>query len=85
MKAVDVVQVAIIGFGRDRQAPVLTSADIVLHHPLERGIARGAAGCGVGDGDRRLQFACFLDPQGAGHFAIAVERMIAGKARHTCA
>ena len=76
VKAVDVVEIAVIGLGSDRQAPI--GHDAGLDQPLDRRIARKPAGMRVGDGDRRVQFATLLEPDRARHLAIAVERIISG-------
>ena len=82
VESVDVVQVAVIGLGRNRQAPVLPRADAAPDQPADGRIAGDAAGVRIGDGDGRLQLARFLDPHHAGHLAIAVEGVISGRTGH---
>ena len=76
VKAVDVVEVAVIGLGRDRQAPGLPGADGTGDEPADGRVAGDTAGMSVGDGDRRLQLAGFLDPCDARHLSIAVQRVV---------
>src|SRR5262249_28447407 len=80
VEAERVVEVAVVGFGDDRQRPVLLALD-VLGQPLDGAVADGADAGGVGQHDRAFEEAGLLDPGGAGHLAVAVEREPAGEDR----
>ena len=82
VKAVNVVEVAVIGFGGNGKAPVLAGTYTAAHKPADGRIPRHAARMGVGDGNGRLQLARFLYPDDARHLAIAVQRIIARGAGH---
>jgi hypothetical protein len=72
MKAVDVVEPAVIGLRHDRQAPRLQPGPAYL--PLQDRITHHANAVRIRDRDRIFHKAAFLDPRRAGHLAIAVER-----------
>src|SRR5207248_5378590 len=74
LETIDIVEIAVIGLGSDRKPPVLHVARCSAQ-PLTYGIAHDAAGIRIGDIDRRLQFARFLDPDRACHIAIALYRL----------
>ena len=78
----DVAEIAIVGFGCDRQRPqALAELGKALEHPLQRGVVGEADREGVGDCDRPCEPASVPDPMGAGHLAVAVQRMYAGPDR----
>ena len=73
VKAVDVVEPAVPGFGDHRQRPLVLVHSVIAERPGDDGVAHHADAVGVGDARRALEKAGFLDPGGAGHLAIAVE------------
>ena len=78
VKAVDVVQPAVVGFGDDRQPPRLQ--DVATRDlPLNDRVAHDADAVRVGDRDRPLEQAALLDPGRAGHLAVAVQREPGGE------
>ncbi len=85
VKAVDVVQPAIIGLTGDRQSPVgAFSVGIeAAVQPLDCGIAGDTTGVSVGDGDRTVAVPDFVNPPASRELAIAVEAELAGPDRET--
>src|SRR6185503_1931464 len=78
VKAVDVVEVAVVGFRDDRQQPRLRVL-LALDRPLDRRVADDADAVRVGDEDRPLEKPGLFDPGRAGHLAVAVHREPAGE------
>ena len=78
MEAVDVVQVAIPGFGDHGKRPGLQREPAALDRPGDDGIAHQANRVGIGNGDGAFEKAGFLHPGGARHFAVSVLREPAG-------
>ena len=87
VKAVDVVEVAVVGLGDDRQCPedvrlVRQRFEMsVLDLPLDDRVAHDADGVRVGQHDRPLEKSGLGDPGGARHLAVAVQRVPAGEDR----
>ena len=79
--AVDVVEVAVPGLRRDREQPGVGEVRVVGVHPGDDAGVRDADRVRVGDRDRALAGAGLFDPRDAGHLAVAVERVIAGRHR----
>src|SRR5215475_172542 len=81
MMAVDVVEVAVPGFGGDRQQPDLGEFRVVLLHPGDDAGVRDSDRVGVGDRYRALAGPRLFDPGDPGHFPVAVLRVEAGRHR----
>ena len=83
VEAIDVVQIAIPGFGDDRERPPIFERQrgAVLQLPGDNRVAHDPHAVGVGDHHRTVKKAGFIDPGGASHFAIAVFGEPAGKNR----
>ncbi len=75
--AVDVVEVAVPGLGRDREQPDVGEVRVALVHPGDDAGVGDADGVGVGDRDRALAGAGLFDPGDAGHLAVAVQGVVA--------
>ena len=75
MKSVGVVQMAVPGFGHDRERPRIAflSAAAVFQSPGDNGIAHHAHAMRVRDHHRALEKARVLKPGRAGHLAIAIQ------------
>ena len=80
VKSVDVIELAIIGFARNRQAPILGRLILSGDQPLNGGITCNAAAMRVGQCNGRCQFAGFLDPVQTGQFAIAIKGIASRRA-----
>ena len=76
VESVDVVEIAVPGFGDDGQGPPVAFhvGLAALHFPGDDGVAHHAYAVGVGDHDGAVEEAGVFEPGGAGHFAVAVER-----------
>ena len=83
MKTVDVVEVAVLCLGHDRQRPpVATRIRLALAHaPGDDGVTYDTDAVRVREHDGSLQSAAFVDPGRAGHLAIAVQREPARRTR----
>src|SRR5262249_52955600 len=76
-----VVEVAVAGFGGDRQQPDLGELRMVLVHPGDDASVRDPDRVGVGDRDRALEGPRLFDPGDPGHLSVAVLRVEAGRHR----
>ena len=79
MPAADVIGQAVIGLGHNRHGPgmvIQKKTGILIDHPTDRGVMHHADRMGIGDADRADKIAGFMNPVGAGHLAVAVERDI---------
>ena len=76
VKTVDVVEVAVPGLGDHRQRPPVAGGVrlALTNTPGDRRLVDRTDAVGVGDHDRALELAGLLDPGGAGHLAVAIER-----------
>ena len=87
MKAVDVVQIAVIGFCDDRQGPEhvgfvrQTLVVLVFHLPCDDGVMHDTDRMRVGDHDGAFEKPGFSDPGRSRHLAVAIERMPARENR----
>src|SRR5215471_11666823 len=81
MMAVDVVEVAVPGFGGDRQQPDFGELGMVPVHPGDDAGVRDPDRVGVGDHDRALEGPRLFDPGDPGHLPVAVLRVEAGRHR----
>ena len=79
VKAIDVVQGAVIGFAGNGQGP--TAYAQVLNHPLDRGISTGTQRVRIGDGNGAIATTGFFYPVAACEFPIAIQTMTACKDR----
>ncbi len=80
VKAVDVVEPPVPGLRDDWQRPPVFRVEFeALQRPADHGITHDADAVRIGDHDRSVQQAGFLDPGGAGHFAVAILREPAGE------
>jgi hypothetical protein len=72
VEAVDVIEIAIPGFGHYGQAAV-EHAWHPSPAPFDHRVANGAHAVGVGDGDGIQQQPVVFDPGRSGHLAVAIE------------
>jgi hypothetical protein len=72
VKAVDVVEASIEGFGDDRKSPRLETW--ALHLPLKNRVAYDANAVRIRDGHGTLEESRLLQPCRAGHLAVAIQR-----------
>ena len=80
LKAVDVVEIAVVGFAGHWQRPLFEIA-AARHQPFDGGVPGEPAGMRIGDANGALAAPALLHPVAAAEFAIAVEAEIAGKNR----
>jgi hypothetical protein len=75
VESVDVVEIAVPGFGDDRERPPVAFhvRRAGLDLPGDDGIANDADAVGVGDHDGSVEESGVVNPGGAGHLAVAVE------------
>src|ERR1700688_4806760 len=75
VETVDVVEIAIPGFGYHGERPPIAFhvGVALLHFPGDHGVADHAYAVGVGDHDGAVEKAGVFEPCGAGHFSVAVE------------
>src|SRR5579864_135515 len=75
VKSVDVVEVAVPGFGNDGERPPVAFhvGSAVLHLPGNDGVANDSYAMGIGNHDWAIEESRIVDPGCAGHLAIAVE------------
>ena len=75
VESVDVVEIAVPGFGDDGERPPVAFhvGRAVFDLPRDHGVADHADAVGVGDHDGAVEEAGVVDPGGAGHFTVAVE------------
>src|SRR6202043_3268108 len=75
VESVDVVEIAVPGFGHDGQRPPVAFhvGLAALHFPGDDGVADYAYAAGVGDHDGAVEESGIFEPGCAGHFAVAVE------------
>ena len=75
VESVDVVEVAVPGFGDDGEGPPVAFhvRRAVFYLPGDDGVADDAHAVGVGDHYGAVEEAGVFDPGGSGHFAVAVE------------
>ncbi len=75
VESVDVVKIAIPGFGDDRERPPVAFhvGGAVFDLPGDDSVANDAHAVRVGDHDRAVEESGVVDPGRAGHFAVAVE------------
>ena len=83
VEAVDVVEMAVPGLGHDRQRPPVARGigPAGMQAFGDHRIADHANAVRVGQHDRPLELARFVDPGRAGHLAVAVEGEPAGEDR----
>ena len=81
VESVDVVEIAVPGFGDDRKRPPVAFhiGRAVLDLPGDDGVANHANAVRVGDHDGAIEESGVVDPGCAGHFAVAVEREPGGE------
>ena len=74
VKAIDIVQPAVPGFGHDRQTPPVAGfiSGPVFDPPRDDRVARDADAVRVSDDDRSFKKTALFDPGYAGHFAVAI-------------
>jgi hypothetical protein len=75
MESVDVVEVAVPGFGDNGQGPPVAFhiGGAMLNFPGDDRIAHHADAVGIGDHDGAIEESGIVDPGRASHFAIAVQ------------
>ena len=78
VKAVDIVQPAIISLRHNRQRPWLKEK-VFLCLPLNDRVPNDAHAVSVGDRDGTFEKPGFFHPRRTGHLAVAVERKPAGE------
>src|SRR5262249_519554 len=81
MEAVDVVQVAVVGFADHGSRPPISVCvrGAMFDAPCDHGIVNNAHAVGVGDHDRAVEKSGIVDPGAAGKLSSAIEREPAGK------
>src|SRR5687767_9114947 len=72
VKAVDVIEAAVVCLCNDRQSPRLQSRSAYL--PLKDGVPNDADTVSVRDRDRILDQAALLHPRRPGHLTVAIQR-----------
>src|ERR1700682_2975376 len=78
--AIDVVEVAVPSLRAHRQQPLPRKHRVDPVHPTDHTRVAGTDRVGVRQDDRKVERTRFLDPRGAGHLAVAVERIPTGGA-----
>src|SRR6185295_20185929 len=80
VSAVDVVQVAVPSFRADGKEPLPGELRVDALDPADDAGVAGADRVRIRQHDRQIERTCLIDPGGAGHLAVAVERVPAGGA-----
>jgi hypothetical protein len=76
MEAVDVIELAVPGLGHYGQRPPVTARvrRARPHAPCDRRVAHDADAVRIGEQDGPFERPGFLEPCGAGHLAVAIQR-----------
>ena len=76
MEAIHIIEMRITGLCNYRQCPSIFTegSTILVKHPARTRFMRRANTMSVGNANRAGEIARFVDPMGAGHFTITVQR-----------